>query len=371
MKINNKGFAISSIMYMILVLAIVLIISTLSIISGKDAILNKLSSEATLDILDDEPNSDVVLVDYIKNLYSQTKTVTSNSITYSYDDVNGLMYDRLGGTTDSLIDGNLRYYGAGPNNYIDIGDRETNDNIIFWRIIGVFKDVIVVNDDGTTITQDLVKIIRANNLTTQTIGGFSWDYTESGSYDNNWADATLMTMLNSNEGYYGAGSSYNYYNDSLTAQILDLSDIGISSDLKNKIAKVKWNIGKQSSYSINIHDIYNYEKENLFEANIGLINLSDYGYAADLSQCFSQLGSYNTTGCYDTDWISNNSYQWTLNASSSNSTTVYYVYSTGRIGSSGGANGSRSVRPVMYLKADVKISKSQKTKDGITYYEVS
>ena len=48
---------------------------------------------------------------YITNLYENaTKTtVTNNSITYQYDTKNSLMKD---------IGGNIRYYGASPNNYI-------------------------------------------------------------------------------------------------------------------------------------------------------------------------------------------------------------------------------------------------------------
>ena len=58
--------------------------------------------------------------DYITDLYTEAakETVTNNSITYNTAPSVSLMNDRLGGTTEDLNGGNIRYYGASPNNYI-------------------------------------------------------------------------------------------------------------------------------------------------------------------------------------------------------------------------------------------------------------
>lgn len=45
MKLNNRGFAISTLMYMILILAIILILATLSILSSRKLILDKIKVE--------------------------------------------------------------------------------------------------------------------------------------------------------------------------------------------------------------------------------------------------------------------------------------------------------------------------------------
>lgn len=50
MKLNNKGFAISSVMYIILVLGIILIILTLSLLSSRKLVLDKLKNEVLDDI---------------------------------------------------------------------------------------------------------------------------------------------------------------------------------------------------------------------------------------------------------------------------------------------------------------------------------
>jgi len=60
MKLNNRGFAISTIMYMILILAIILILATLSILSARKLVLDKLKTEVAdsiyKGIIDDDTN---------------------------------------------------------------------------------------------------------------------------------------------------------------------------------------------------------------------------------------------------------------------------------------------------------------------------
>ena len=78
----------------------------------------------------------VNLAQYIKNLYNDASKVpvSNNGINYNYATSVSLMNDRLGGTTLSLDGGNIRYFGANPNNYIDIGDRGPA-----WATIGSDK----------------------------------------------------------------------------------------------------------------------------------------------------------------------------------------------------------------------------------------
>ena len=68
----------------------------------------------------------------ISNLYNNASksTVTNNGITYNYANSVSLMNDRLGTTSTGINDGNIRYYGASPNNYVDIGDHYEEDTVI-------------------------------------------------------------------------------------------------------------------------------------------------------------------------------------------------------------------------------------------------
>ena len=206
---------------------------------------------------------------------------------------------------DDTSDQNLRYIGATPNNYIDIGDRysgdvyrgyysSTNENSyleyttleacqagdgehynygcnkvhnagdkILWRIIGVMNNITVINEDESESTgQSLVKIIRAED-----IGSWSWDSSASdinnGYGVNEWSQADLMKLLNpgydenKSEGIYGAMEE-SYVNNSLywnrksgqcysgssnSQKACDFSSTGLTESVKNKIVKVRWNTG--------------------------------------------------------------------------------------------------------------------------------
>ena len=200
------------------------------------------------------------LVKKITNLYDKADktTVTNNSITYNYATSVSLMNDRLGGTTADYNAGNIRYYGADPNNYIDIGDvYEENITINNWETyefpsssecyaffecsnlvsLGVFADeasciaglpeFLEQNFGGSSVDdicgttfipqgtpklyriigvfkdiqladgtkQDLVKVIS-----TESIGRYSWDTSDStinnGGGINEWSQADLMKLLN-------------------------------------------------------------------------------------------------------------------------------------------------------------------------------
>lgn len=75
MKLNNKGFAISTIMYMILIMAIVLITLTLSILSARKLILDKIRKETNNNIYN------VYAITYRQAL----ETLKEEAITYGED----------------------------------------------------------------------------------------------------------------------------------------------------------------------------------------------------------------------------------------------------------------------------------------------
>ena len=200
-----------------------------------------------------------VAAGYIKSLFTPNTTVTNNGIAYDYDTTHNLMQD---------IGGNIRYYGANPNNYIDIGDiYESNVTKEKWEELGApfttedeckayfncsinysafgFSSEDECNSQLPTMVQqqlgmtieefnntycvvetipkgtpilyriigvfgDKIKLIR-----NEVIGDYSWDNkdTTTGAEDdfgkNDWTDARLMKLLN--PGYSGTGGSL-YYN---------------------------------------------------------------------------------------------------------------------------------------------------------------
>lgn len=384
------------------------------------------------------------LVTYIANLYTNAdKTVVSNNgIEYNQAQSTNLMNDRLGNKDVGINDGNIRYYGANPNNYIDIGDVYTEDTVIdnfeknslflslfgisdrnsceaffdcstnyggigeimgltfadeascisglqdyyhmssvdemcgtttkkagdpkLYRVIGMFKDIEMV--DGTT--QDLVKVIREDS-----IGNLAWDLAgtseDDKTYDNNWHDSTLQTILNG--AYYNAGSTTHSYFDITTGtsalgNTVDFTKSGLNSIVQDKIASVVWNLGGLNTGGIYSDQSYGSERGDVkcadctykitWPGKIALMYPSDYGYATDFSTCSNNMYSYDDdSDCYAEDWLfslsNGNAIEWLLAPNSG--------YSIGAWNVDGGnvynddVNRGIGVRPVFYLNSELVI----------------
>ena len=319
------------------------------------------------------------LTNHIKNLYSETKTTTVNGIEYSLDENNSLMNDRLGSSSVRKTGGNIRYYGKNPNNYIDIGDRDSQGNIIFWRIIGLFKDVEVTDEEGNVIgKEDLVKIIRADFLTLDGMNYFAWDLKYDGttiSYSNTWQPSTLNKLLN--EAYYNSTIT-NYYRGHTVGQppTLDsynFNSIGLSRETHSKIARVKWSLGGHSTNDVYTNAMYGYERDttNIWSGKIALMYPSDYGYSIDISKCQTILSNYSETDCLTTNWMYDKvRNQWFLTPYSKNESLVFYATTTGIINYQSTSNVGYLIRPVLYLKSDVSIMEEKETVGGLKYLVV-
>ena len=303
----------------------------------------------------------------ISNLYyNASKTVvTSNSIEYNTAPSVSLMNDRLGGTTTSLDGGDIRYYGADPNNYIYFNcsdySNQTSSTCELWRIIGVF--------DGK------LKLIR-----NESIGDYSWDNkdTTTGAEDdfgkNDWSTARLMKLLNPSNYYIvdsndnGLGQSLYYNSESGQCPSYqynamydcDFTSTGIKNDTtKNMISEEVWNLGGHDANEVYPDQIYGYEKETTvytgrpssWKGKIALMYPSDYGYAVDLSKCVKQLASYNDSICKSNNWLFNGADQWALtsNHNDSSPSSAWSVYSDGHVAETDAVSFTLSIRPTLYL----------------------
>ena len=312
---------------------------------------------------------------YINNLYNNsTKTpVVNNSITYQYDTKNNLMQDTAG---------NIRYYGASPNNYIYFNcDSYPTTNCELWRIIGVF--------DGK------LKLMR-----NESIGSYSWDNkntstgAESTYGKNDWTTARLMKLLNpstyyttdANDNgkgqslYYNSksGTCYNNSNNGTTS--CNFTSTGIKNDTtRNMIAETTWNLGGWNSTNIFSNVMYEKERGTTTVSNpsdgitrattwtgkIALPYPSDYGYATDLSKCSQTLVNYDSNtdsyACRSNDWMysifKTNGYNWLLTSHSGNANRAFNENPTGYV--YGDFNSFVSfaigVAPVLYLGSDQDI----------------
>ena len=319
----------------------------------------------------------------ITELYmNASKTpATNNSITYNTAPSVSLMNDRLGGTTTDLDGGNIRYYGANPNNYIYFNcsdySNQTSSTCETWRIIGVF--------DGK------LKLIKGSQ-----IGTYSWDNkntstgAENDSGKNDWTTARLMKLLNpvdyyindnndkDSEGnylgyslYYNSTSGKCYSGKNNATVDCDFTSTGIKNDeTRNMIAETTYNLGGWNTFTVYPNEIYEYERGTTvytgrlptWTGKIALAYPSDYGYAADLNQCVNkQLNKYNDSTCTSNNWmksiITNNGSNdgWLLTPHSNYSYIAWGVYLIGIMGGNHAYYSSYGSAPVLYLSSKLGI----------------
>ena len=329
------------------------------------------------------PPAPTNMVQYIRYLYNnaEKKTATNNGKDYNTAPSVSLMNDRLGGTTTDLDGGNIRYYGASPNNYIYFNcsdySNQTSSTCETWRIIGVF--------DGK------LKLIRGSQ-----IGKYSWDNKktstgeESSSGKNDWTTARLMKLLNpvdyyindnndkDSEGnylgyslYYNSTSGKCYSGQNNATVDCDFTSTGIKNDeTRNMIAETTYNLGGWNTFTVYPNEIYEYERGTTvytgrlqtWTGKIALAYPSDYGYAADLNQCVNkQLNKYNDSTCTSNNWmksiITNNGSNpgWLLTPHSNYSYIAWGVILSGIMGGNRAYYSSYGAAPVLYLSSELEI----------------
>jgi len=274
--------------------------------------------------------------------------------------------------------GNIRYYGASPNNYIYFNcDSYPSTNCELWRIIGVF--------DGK------IKLIR-----NESIGNYSWDTSassvNSGNGVNEWSQADLMKLLNPGHEsesvggslYYNSKSKTCYNGNNNATTSCNFTSTGIKNDTtRNMIAETAWNLGGWDTSEIFSNEMYEKERGTTTVSNssdgitrattwtgkIALPYPSDYGFATDLSKCSQTLFNYDSStdsyACRSNDWMysiitnSGRKYGWLLTPDSGNAYYAFHVNLAGYVNYynyfSYYVYDASGVAPVLYLGSDQDI----------------
>ena len=314
---------------------------------------------------------------------------------------------------DDDPDGNLRFIGANPNNYVSFNNQT-------WRIIGVF--------DGK------LKIIQ------ESIGKYPWDTskkdTNSGWGVNQWGpnnsgytgsdlmkllnpgyetnedfkcvencnsnDSTYSTEIVNNSLYWNASSGSCYSGDNHITTSCDFTSTGLSdTKSKNMIENATWylgtNVGGDNIWydgQMTVSSLYAWERSNnsskqcnsgnyctdsidrtlSWQGKVGLIYPSDYVYATgggttyNRATCLTYLvgDDYNFMSinnwqrtyadCRNNDWLGADSDMWTISPRA-NTGVASYVFEVSRTKGyvyNSLASSSDSVNPTVYLKSNVK-----------------
>ena len=295
------------------------------------------------------------LAEYIKSQY--TGTQGENNIYYHDSDL-----------ANGAGDNSYRYAGANPNNFVCFGTTESpcpTDNL--YRIIGVFGE----NYHGVTGKQ-LVKLIKYDYMTTDelgTDGDYSQTYKEWGmdsTYKGTYGDGERIGVYYWN--YKATGSATNTWSTSLLNKTnLNTNFINnIGTTWANKIATVTWkvggntwaNIGTKTSSVAYTNEITNPVTTNTtdnattYSAKIGLMYVSDYGFAASPDAWTLTMSSYNNTTATNNNWMYMGLYEWTISRYADSSYCAFSVHDGGRV-DYGNVIVNRGVRASFNLESSV------------------
>ena len=222
----------------------------------------------------------------------------------SLPSVSGI-YHHDANLTNGANDNSYRFSGSSPLNYILI-----NNN--YYRIIGVING-------------------RVKVISLATIDNMPWNNSSTGT----WTQSSVNAYLN---------DTY-------------LNQLG---DLKNNIDTTVWKVGENINHILHSNPYDTYQNEVIkptdtttYSAKIGLMYVSDYGFAA-LSKAWAlSMSDYNDALATKNNWMYLKKNEWTI--SSLNLSEKYYINAAGGIRENAAPDDSTfSIRPVFYLSSNVK-----------------
>lgn len=359
MKLNNKGFAISIILYsMIAVITLVLLLivtiyatNVHNKLSQADRVKQKISGLETLNnrILNDN------------SLLEVTITLTNTS----RNDVSGL-YKSIATTS-----GQPTYYFRGnvTNNYIKFGKDASTGKALIWRIVRI-------NEDKT------VRIILDNSINTS--------YYVFYEKDNN----KINGMYYSNTGDPGPNSRQvkyildRWYDNNLKNNYGSKVSIGDYFCEQNKVASTTYTPTTQeeiNNYKSNpvLRTNYTYpdfrcskdgNEHGLVNSAVGLISYDEVVFAggntnATNTNYYLYNGiTFNESNNSISTSNRNNNYNW-FTMSPNNPGSVWYVTNSGQLNTIATTSPNGYIRPVINLRSNVIVTKGNGNKNSP--YEVN
>ena len=263
---------------------------------------------------------------------------------------NGIYYHDSS-LTNGAGDSSYRYSGANPNNYVCFGSNESTcptDNL--YRIIGVFGNN--------------VKLIKYDYATSALLGT-DGDYASTGTPNASYYKGSLTTI---NTYYWNNSTKKNTWSESLLNKTnLNTNFINnIGTEWANKIATTTWKVGGNTYANISqvvpsvayqneiVNPVTTNTTDNAkeYSAKIGLMYVSDYGYAASSSAWTLTMNNYNSTTAKNLNWMHMGYYDWTLSRNADDSSYAFLVYYNGSV-SSYSVNDDFAVRPSFNLESSI------------------
>ena len=135
----------------------------------------------------------------------------------------------------------------------------------------------------------------------------------------------------------------------------------IGNEWSNLIAMTNWKVGGNTYSKIRnvpVKQSYHNEIENpvedmTYSAKIGLMYVSDYGYAASPENWTVKLGSLGNDTNRNNNWMFMGLTEWTITRYSDSEANIILVNNVGVVNFSGVGMIGFGIRPVFYLNSDV------------------
>ena len=262
------------------------------------------------------------------------------------------IYHHEGSLENGINDNSYRYAGAPEqvNNFVCFGSTTKpcpTDNL--YRIIGVFEDK--------------VKLIKYD-YATSTLLGTDGDYSGSDTPDTNYYKGSLSSI---DTYYWNTVTGNNTWSESNLNKInLNTNFINnIGSQWANKIATTTWKVGGNTFDNIGSsvpsiayqNEIVAPAENTTYDAKIGLMYVSDYGFAASPSAWTKTLYNYDGNDAKGTsiktiNWMYMGYYDWMISRSSDYSNNAFVVTYDGYV-LSDDVSDNNGVRPSFNLLSSI------------------
>ena len=272
--------------------------------------------------------------------------------------------------TNGAGDNSYRYAGASDavNNYVCFGSNASpcpTDNL--YRIIGVFGDKV-----------KLIKYDYANSNLLGTDGDYRTVTYSKSDYSTYKGELTTI-----NRYYWNNSTRNNTWSESnlnkVNLNINYLNNIGAT--WSNLIEDTTWKVSGPTTYNVTPKAMYTAEITNATKtygpengtSKIGLMYVSDYGFAAAPSAWTSRMGNfgsssitpdYSSSSITSVNWMYMGLDEWTITPYFSGRSFVFYASGAGNLFPNGHEFSGFGGRPVLYLKASVAYAGGSGTKDS-------
>ena len=269
-----------------------------------------------------------------------------NNVYTGTDGENGLYYhDGVGSYTNAdqeAGDYSYRYSGANPNNYVCFGSDEEvcpDDNL--YRIIGVFDNEVKLIKN-TSIgyyawDNDEVEFTNSDDTKEKYVVPIA-DWIPSDSGSNEWNTSDINYHINND-----------YYFDTL--------DI----NWQNKVALNKWKIGNNTNDNILntsikqtfTNEIINPTEDVIYIAKIGLMYVSDYGYAVSPENWTQNMETNDKNNYCDRNWMFKNTDEWTITKIAGTENMAVRIHNSCSLFTNS-VDGASAIRPAFFLNSNVQ-----------------